>query len=364
MLIEIGATIINTDHIVSMDRIAGTDGAAQWSITLVTGKTIKVGASLIDEGRICGTIVPAPPGLTLVEAFLPSPKEDDRRVHFSSTPVIAFRIISPTAAPEPIGGMGEPLTKGGYEYAVVQPNGPCFNWEQAWDSLDAFKAEQQALCDEQRQQPTAANAVTDRAQTAPPAIRGTSASPDASAVGSRDDAGPKGISLFAGRSRSPSAVEDLRARILAEPIRPMSDKALWRDGQDFAEVIAAVRDANPDLHMAGVGHDPKWGWKWKPGDMERHRADMTDQGHVEEFERALRFLSYAGQRFGQAKVNRKRTSYAWKHVAERVMGAYVSNGMLVTAAHALGFTVATNDSPNPYINLGDKAASLDPHGGL
>jgi hypothetical protein len=42
------------------------------------------------------------------------------------------------------------------------------------------------------------------------------------------------------------------------------------------------------------------------------------------------------------------------------MGIYIQAGMLVAAAYALGFTVAKNDSPNPCINLGDKAIDLDP----
>lgn len=159
-------------------------------------------------------------------------------------------------------------------------------------------------------------------------------------------------------------VEQLRARILAEPIESLRVEAPWRPGRDFAEVIDEVRNAHPDLHVAGVGYDRQWGWKWKPGDQDRARAEMTEPGNVEAFERALQFLSHAGRRFPRAKVNDKRTSYSWKHVAERVMGGYVPNGMLVAAAYALGFEVKTNHSPNPCINLGEKAADLDPERGL
>lgn len=347
MLIDLDGKIINTAHIVSMSASTGVRGGQQWSITFTTGEKITVLDQPSLGERVCGTIIPAPAGLTLVEAFSPSADDEDQRVRFTSTVVLAFRVTGPWAAPEPIGCMGEP-SRGTFGYAVLQPDGSCSDWERVWDSLDAFKAEQQALHDDQRQpnQPAvAAKPADDRPQTVPTADRER-----------YEQARPS--------PAAPETVEKLRARILAEPIQGLTADAPWRSGRDFAEVIAAVRDANPELHTAGVGHDPKWGWKWKPGDMERHRADMTDQGHVEEFERALRFLSYASQRFGQAKVNHKRTSYAWKHVAERVMGAYVSNGMLVAAAYALGFTVAKNDSPNPCINLGDKAASLDPHGGL
>lgn len=164
---------------------------------------------------------------------------------------------------------------------------------------------------------------------------------------------------------NPEPIEQLRARIQAEPIEAPFPGAPWRTGRDLAEVIDEVRNAHSDLHASGVGYSPRWGWKWEAGAMARHRADMTTAGNVAAFEASLRFLSHAGRQFARPRVNRKRTSYSWKHAAERVMGVYVPNGMLIAAAYALGFTVEVNrDSPNPYINLAEKAVELDPQRGM
>ncbi len=79
----------------------------------------------------------------------------------------------------------------------------------------------------------------------------------------------------------------------------MGPDALWHDGIGMGELVAAVRDRHTTLHSNGVGYNPKWGWKWGPDGMEKARAAMTGAGSVAEFERALRFLSYAGKRFGR-----------------------------------------------------------------
>jgi hypothetical protein len=343
MLVQVGSRYVNTDHIVSIE-----DTPTGRSAMLVTGKSIPWPIGALDPDDLCGAIVPAPSGMMLVEALLPAEGDDDRVVRYRMSTVRAFRITDVTAAPVPIGGFGEPTTRSNYEYAVLQPDGQCFGWERIWDSLDAFKAEQQAEADAQREpsHPSSSEPASNRSQPAPPAAR------------HRTD-----------RSRTFSAgaetVEQIRARILAEPIKALTPDAPWRTNRDLTEVIAAVRDAYPDLHTKGLGYRSSWGWKWGPGDQDRDRAEMTSAGLVHEFERALRFLSYAGQRFPQAKINHRRTSYSWKHAAERVMGDYISNGMLVAAAYALGFKVAANpDSPNPCINLDEKAALLDPDRGL
>lgn len=346
MLIDLGGNIINTAHIVSMSASADLRGERQWSITFTTGEKVTVPDHPSLSDLVCGIIVPAPAGLTLVEAFSPSPSDDDQRVRFVSTAVLAFRVTSPWAAPEPIGGFGEPV-RGGFNYAVLQPDGSCSNWERVWDSLDAFKAAQQADADADARQPPEAptKPADDRPQTVP--------------LAARDRYEQAKLSPTV-----PETVEQLRARIQAEPIKSVREKAPWRPGRDFAEVIDEVRKAHPDLHANGLGYSPKWGWKWGPGDQDRAWAEMTEPGNIAAFSAALRFLSHAGRRFPQARVNSKRTSYSWKHVAERVMGVYISNGMLIAAAYALGFTVAPNDTPNPCINLGDKAANLDPQRGL
>ncbi|MBE7203658.1 MAG: hypothetical protein INR70_38485 [Parafilimonas terrae] len=142
MLVQVGSHYLNTDHIVSIE---GT--ATGWMMTLVTGKSMSFPIGSLDPDDLCGTIVPAPAGMMLVEALLPSECDADREVRYRTSTVRAFRITEGTTAPVPIGAFGEPRSRPNYDYAVLQPDGQCISWEQIWDDLDAFKAEQQEWAD-------------------------------------------------------------------------------------------------------------------------------------------------------------------------------------------------------------------------
>lgn len=341
MLIEIGRRIINTDHIVSAEPAPARAAGATWRLTLTTGEAITLDDPRSSLTAVCGTIVPAQPGFLAVEAFLPGETEPDGSIHYRMSTVLAFRIVPGACAPAPITAEGEVFPNEDVLIAVVDPSGHCVEAGTPYESLDAFKARCEAIVAGRR---TEANAEADRNEPQP--------EPDTSPAPS--DAAES----------DPTA--ELRTLILAEPIRPVGGRALWRDGQDFAEAVDAVRQARADVHAYGVGYDRRWGWKWGADGLEKARAEMTGPSSVEQFERAVRFLSYAGHRFRRpAAANRKRSSYSWKHAAERVMGGYVSNGMLIAAAYALGFLVATEkDSPNAWINLSEEAISLDPGKGM
>jgi hypothetical protein len=83
------------------------------------------------------------------------------------------------------------------------------------------------------------------------------------------------------------------------------------------------------------------------------RADMLGQHGVDEFIRAVEFLSKFGRR---KSMNRKRSSYGLKHDAERVAGDYVANGIMIAAALAMGFSAERTQagSPNAYFNISTK----------
>ncbi|AWN40077.1 hypothetical protein [Methylobacterium durans] len=153
---------------------------------------------------------------------------------------------------------------------------------------------------------------------------------------------------------------ELRAQVLRQPIRALHTAAIWGAGRDNAvEAIAAVRRDYPDLHPAGIGHDPSYGWNWEPHQLERERDGMTGRGLVAAFERAARFLSYASP-FAQTAINRERTSHSWMSAAERITGGNVPNGMFLAAAYALGFRVRqAPGTPYAFINLGERAVKLD-----
>ncbi|AWJ86338.1 hypothetical protein TSH58p_22755 (plasmid) [Azospirillum sp. TSH58] len=124
---------------------------------------------------------------------------------------------------------------------------------------------------------------------------------------------------------------------------------------DAVGVIKSVAVAHPDLCWTGFGPDPHA--VKREGNAEivfnKARADMTAPWQVGQFVRAAQFLDQAPRR---KSVHPGRTSYGWKHAAERwhrhqiaartgvpanrVMDdVYVSDGMLIAAALALGFVV-------------------------
>jgi hypothetical protein len=86
------------------------------------------------------------------------------------------------------------------------------------------------------------------------------------------------------------------------------------------------------------------------------RAEMLGEHGVDEFIRAVDFLSKFGQR---KSMNRKRSSYGLKHDAERAAGDYVANGMMIAAALAMGFSAERTHagSPNAYFNISSKKTS-------
>ena len=157
---------------------------------------------------------------------------------------------------------------------------------------------------------------------------------------------------------------ELQAKVLRQPIRAIHTSAVWGAGRHNAvQAIDTVRRDYPNLHPRGIGFDPAYGWDWQPHQLELEREGMTARGHVAAFERAARFLSYVAP-FAQTAINRKRTSYSWKHAAERLSGGNVPNGMFLAAAYALGFRVRQiPNTPNACINLGEGAIEFDPQRG-
>jgi len=93
--------------------------------------------------------------------------------------------------------------------------------------------------------------------------------------------------------------------------------------------------------------------------MERRREAYEGDWAADQFELALIFLSRQNR---IKSLNRQMGSYGLKHRAENLsrtfglfthLGNYVSNGMLIAAAYATGFTVKRSafESYNAYLNI-------------
>jgi len=139
-----------------------------------------------------------------------------------------------------------------------------------------------------------------------------------------------------------SEVEAIKATDgVATPDRVVSE------GRDRIE-ISRVMDDHPRLTTFGFhprGH-PRL----------KDRSDMLSSKRVEEYRAARAFIEAMGTT--KTVTTTSPSSYETKHVAERWAGRYISNGMLLVAAVAMGLPILTsNGSPNAHIGLSRRALS-------
>jgi hypothetical protein len=116
-------------------------------------------------------------------------------------------------------------------------------------------------------------------------------------------------------------------------------------------------DREPELSRFGyrASRDRNETFEEADARFQKSRAEMLDDGAAEEFLRAYAFLA----KFGRRKtINSKMGSYGLKHDAERSMGDYVANGILIAAALAMGYSAVRTHvgSPNAHFNISSKAA--------
>lgn len=103
------------------------------------------------------------------------------------------------------------------------------------------------------------------------------------------------------------------------------------------EAIEAVRQRYPDLAWYGFGMA-----SWSQEPFEMHRAAMSESGEVQQFLRGVEWLAQVRQ---TPRINRRRHSYDWKHVAERWHMSkgrgdyYIAEGMFIAAGVHLGFEI-------------------------
>jgi len=75
--------------------------------------------------------------------------------------------------------------------------------------------------------------------------------------------------------------------------------------------------------------------------------------HPEEFKLCVTWLSERDLRIRRRTINYKLSSYTWKHIVERSVKEYISNGAFICAALHLGFKMKKIDpiSPNVCFNM-------------
>jgi hypothetical protein len=121
------------------------------------------------------------------------------------------------------------------------------------------------------------------------------------------------------------------------------------DETDPALAISAIRQAAPCLAWQGFVAP-------NAHSFEQDRKSMMQPWCVGQFLRAAKWLDQAPRR---ATVNHQKSTYGWKHTAERwhrerdpEHDYYIGNGMFIAAAYALGLRVARCErGPNAFVNL-------------
>lgn len=141
MLAMIGNRVINLDHVRDIEPILEAElppgYGPEVQVTFTSGATFDGACNeheLRDFRGLCGVIVPAPPGLVMVEL---EPVHGEVSGDFVSSPILAFRIEG-CGAPVPIAVKGEPWPSNAV--AVLYPDGTCESNGTTFASLDAWKA--------------------------------------------------------------------------------------------------------------------------------------------------------------------------------------------------------------------------------
>lgn len=125
-------------------------------------------------------------------------------------------------------------------------------------------------------------------------------------------------------------------------------------------VIEAHRDANPWLHWGGIGSSYDVD-RIGPDAFAKRRQDMTSEYGVAQVLRAARFINQAPR---TRTLNKRRSTYGWKHVAERHFqnlahsrDYYIGEGSFLVAAWAMGLLVKADHDGTHWVNIAEAAAT-------
>ena len=136
MLIDVGGKLINTAQVLWIERAETVRGTPRSSIRFASGDTLTVSADLAWIARQQDSIVPAPAGYQAVRASLPHSSDEDRSVSCDVVPVIAFRFRGESnTILDPITPEGVP----GDHFAIVGPDGRCWDIDRDYENVDAYK---------------------------------------------------------------------------------------------------------------------------------------------------------------------------------------------------------------------------------
>ncbi|MCJ2097231.1 hypothetical protein [Methylobacterium sp. E-046] len=136
MLINVCSKLINTAQVLWIEPAPSTRGMPRSTIHFTNGTTLTVSADLDWIANRQTAVFPAPPGYQAVRATPPSQSDEDRSVDYDTLPVVAFRFDGASnLLLDPITPEG---TLGDY-YAVIGPDGRCWDVDREYESVEAYK---------------------------------------------------------------------------------------------------------------------------------------------------------------------------------------------------------------------------------
>jgi hypothetical protein len=144
MLIMLGNRLINLDHVRDIEPISEEElppgHGPEVRVTFDDGETYDAGCDqpdLHDVRGLCGVIVPAPPGLVMVEQVPDFDSEGRTGVAYVSSPILAFRLVG-SGAPVPVAVKGDFWPSN--PVAVLYPDGTCESDGLKFASLEAWQS--------------------------------------------------------------------------------------------------------------------------------------------------------------------------------------------------------------------------------
>lgn len=119
------------------------------------------------------------------------------------------------------------------------------------------------------------------------------------------------------------------------------------------EDLEKIMRENPLLNTIGFGMSTSTYYKSssdRKAAVIKRRADLI--GQLDTCRKVATWLKQCTK--AEARINRKCGSYTWKHIVEKELGTYVSNGAFIAAAIYCGYKcepIKEDENPNAYFNI-------------
>jgi hypothetical protein len=136
MLINVGGKLINTTQVLWIEPAPPVRGTPRSTIKFASGDTLTVSTDMEWIAQRQDAVVPAPSGFQAIRAWPPFASDEDGVVDYDILPVIAFRFRGESnLIMDPVTPEGVP----GDYFAVVGPDGRCWDNDREYENVEAFK---------------------------------------------------------------------------------------------------------------------------------------------------------------------------------------------------------------------------------